>query len=247
MLKARNKNSVPTENGWMFCLPEGGSSAYRYAQIDDYSPLARNRFLWRETATLSLRCRVSDHSLPGTWGFGLWNDPFAAALGLGGMGRRLPALPNCAWFFYASPENHLSFSADRPGNGFLAQTFCAPRIPSALLAPGIFGLPLLLVQPVSKWLRASLAAKLIREDAKRLEIDVTQWHAYRLQWSQNRVEFTIDDEIVFLTETSPRGPLGFVLWIDNQFAAWRRDGSLGAGTLANPPAWMELASVLIHR
>ena len=155
-------------------------------------------------------------------------------------------MPNCAWFFYASQENHLSFSADRPGNGFLAQTFRAPRIPSVLFAPGLFGLPLLLVKPISKWLRVKLAAKLIREDAKRLEVDATKWTDYRLQWSQNRVEFAIDDEIVFTRATSPQGPLGLVLWIDNQFAAWRPDGSLGAGTLANPPAWMEISGASIR-
>lgn len=216
---------------------------YRYAQVDDYSPLARSRFLWRDAATLSLRCRVSDNSLPGTWGFGFWNDPFAVALGLGGMGRRLPALPNCAWFFYASPENHLSFRDNLPGSGFLAQTFSAPRIPSLLLAPGLFGIPLMLIKPISKWLRAKIAGRLISEDAKRLGVDATQWHAYRLQWSQSRVEFAIDQETVFITETSPQGPLGLVLWIDNQFAAWRPDGTLGAGTLANPPAWMEVSGI----
>ncbi len=243
MLKARNKNSVLTENGWMFYLPEGGPSAYRYAQIDDYSPLARSHFLWRQQATLNLRCRVSDNSLPGTWGFGFWNDPFSFALGLGGMGRRLPALPNCAWFFYASPENHLSFADSLPGNGFLAQTFSAPRIPSGLLAPGLFGLPLLLVKPISRWLRAKMAAKLIGEDAKGLEVDATQWHEYQIQWGQERVEFAIDGKSVFLTKTSPQGPLGLVIWIDNQFAAWRPDGTLGAGTLANPSAWMEVSEI----
>lgn len=253
MLKARNKNAVQAGSGWGFHLPEGGPSAYRCAQVDDYSPLARSRFLWREGAALNLRCRVSGHALPGTWGFGFWNDPFPSfletssfALGLGGMGRRLPVLPNCAWFFYASPENHLSFTNHLPGSGFLAQTFSAPRIPSGLLAPGLFGLPLLLAKPISKWLRANLAAKLIREDAKRLEVDATQWREYRLQWSQNRVEFAIDGETIFVTETSPRGPLGLVLWIDNQFAAWRPDGTLGAGALANPPGWMEVSAISIQ-
>jgi hypothetical protein len=246
MLKSRNQNSLATDNGWKFQLAEGGSSAYRYAQVDDYSVLARDRFLWREPSTLTLRCRVSNNALPGTWGFGFWNDPFSFALGLGGMGHRLPALPNCAWFFYASPENYLSFANGLPGNGFLAQTFSAPRIPSILLAPGLFGIPLLLIKPISKWLRANMAGKLISEDAKRLELDATQWHAYRLQWGKNRVEFSIDGETVFSTGVSPQGPLGLVIWIDNQFAAWKPDGSLGAGTLPNPPAWMEIEQLEIR-
>ncbi len=245
MLKARNQNSVQTENGWKFHLAGGGPGSYRYAQVDDYTSLARSRFVWREGTTLALRCRVSSHSLPGTWGFGFWNDPFSFALGLGGMGRRLPVLPNCAWFFYASPENYLSFRGNRPGNGFLAQTFSAPRLPSVLLAPGLLGLPLLLVKPISAWLRANLAAKLIREEAKRLEVDVTQWHEYRILWGRKRVEFVIDEETVALTETSPQGPLGLVIWIDNQYAAWRPDGSLGTGMLPNLPAWMEIEHLKI--
>jgi hypothetical protein len=240
MLKSRNANVEPTLNGWKFKLVEGGPSGYRYAQLDDYSALARRRFIWRERATLSLRCRLSDSALPGTWGFGFWNDPFSFALGLEGMGQRLPVLPNCAWFFYSSPENHLSFAGHKPGNGFLAQTFSAPRFPSLLLAPGLFGTPLLLVKPISRLLRANLAAKLISEAAKRLEVDATQWHLYQLQWGKGRVEFAVDGEAVFITETSPKGPLGLVIWIDNQFAAWKPDGSLGLGTLPNPPAWMEI-------
>jgi len=247
MLQSRNANLEATRQGWKFNLPEGGPSAYRYAQVDDYSALARRRFVWREQATLNLRCRLSDNSLPGTWGFGFWNDPFSFALGLGGMGKRLPVLPNCAWFFYASPENHLSFATNQPASGFLAQTFSAPKIPSLLLTPGLFGIPWLLAKPLSRWLRAKLAAKLISEAAQRLEVDATQWHEYRLQWGRQRVVFAVDSEIVFETEISPKGPLGLVIWIDNQFAAWRPDGSLGMGALANPPAWMEIENLEISQ
>lgn len=230
-------------NRWRLEIDEGGPSAYRLAQLDDYAALARSRFIWRERATLNLRCRVSRPNLPGTWGFGFWNDPFAVSFGLQGMARRLPVLPNACWFFHASPENHLSFTDGQPASGFLAQTFSSPRIPSALLAPGIFGLPLLAARPLSKRLRANIAAKLIREDAKRLSVDVTEWHEYSLKWDATGVKFAIDRETAFITATSPKGPLGLVIWIDNQYAAWRPDGSLGMGALANPPAWMEVEDV----
>ena len=239
MLKSRG-NVKKTETGWHLEIAEEAPPGYRLAQLDDYATLARSRFTWQKGATLSLRCRVSNASLPGTWGFGFWNDPFTVSLGLNGMAQRLPALPNCAWFFYASSENHLSFTSGKPSNGFIAQTFSAARIPAGLLAPGLLATPLLFFKPLSKWLRAILAAKLISEDAKRLEIDVTQWHAYRLRWEKSRVEFAIDGETVFETATSPKGPLGLVIWIDNQFAAWRPDGSLGMGILPNPHAWMEI-------
>jgi hypothetical protein len=263
MLRSRNSNTTPTATGWLFNLPKGGPLAYRFSQLDDYSALARDRFLWKTGTTLSLRCRVSEPNLPGTWGFGLWNDPFTVALGLGGMGQRLPALPNCAWFFYASPENHLSFQPESdskissqnpmpgdtglPSSGFLAQAFSAPRIPSLVFAPVLVAAPVLFFKPISKWLRAILAAKLIGEAAQRLDVDPTQWHEYRLQWGKTRVEFAIDGETVFETEISPKGPLGLVIWIDNQFAAWRPDGSLGMGTLPNPPAWMEIECLQVSQ
>ena len=243
MLKGRTTpdgKATKTPSGWRLEIADGGPSAYRLAQLDDTIALARSRFIWRERASLRLRCRVSEPNLPGTWGFGFWNDPFTVSFGLQGMARRLPVLPNACWFFHASPENHLSFTDGQPASGFLAQTFSSPRIPSALLAPGIFGLPLLAARPPSRWLRANIAAKLIREEAKRLSVDVTEWHEYRLRWDAVRVEFAINGETVFETATSPKGPLGLVIWIDNQFAAWRPDGSLSMGALANPPAWMEV-------
>jgi hypothetical protein len=236
---------TPTENSWRLSLAEGGPSAYRLAQLDDYAALARRRFTWRERATLSLRCRVSAPNLPGTWGFGFWNDPFTVSRGLQGMARRLPVLPNACWFFHASAENHLSFTESRPASGFLAQTFSSPRIPSALLAPGVFGIPLLLLGPLSKWLRANIAAKLIREDAKRLGVDATEWHDYSLRWDAKGVIFSIDNQTAFETNIRPKDPLGLVIWIDNQYAAWRPDGSLGMGALANPPAWMEIENIEI--
>jgi hypothetical protein len=236
-------NVKKTDSRWRLEIGEGGPSAYRLAQLDDYAALARSRFKWREPTTLSLRCRVSQPNLPGTWGFGFWNDPFTVSLGLQGMARRLPALPNACWFFHASPENHLSFQNNQPANGFLAQTFSSPRIPSALLAPGILGSPLLLARPLSKWLRANIARRLIRENAQRLSMDVTEWHAYTLKWDTHYVEYAIDGKKVFETGFSPKGPLGLVIWIDNQFVAWRPDGSLGMGALANPPAWMEIESL----
>jgi len=55
--------------------------------------------------TFSLHARLSGTDLPGTWGFGLWNDPFGLSLGFGGQAARLPALPQAAWFMHASPPN----------------------------------------------------------------------------------------------------------------------------------------------
>ena len=169
---------------------------------------------------MSLRARASGLHLAGTWGFGFWNDPFTATLGVGGAGRRMPALPNAAWFFSASPPNYLAFRDSHPAQGLLAATFSSPRLPFWLAAPGVLALPLLLVRPAARALR-SLAGRVIKEDAARLEIDPREWHSYALEWTAGAVRFQVDGEECLVTPAAPRGPLGFVLWIDNQYAAFR--------------------------
>ncbi len=121
------------ENGWRLEIPAGPAGKYRLAQLDNY----RKSLPLSTPSTLRLRCRVSDANLPGTWGFGFWNDPFTLSLGLQGTKRRLPVLPNAGWFFHASKANHLSLQNGIPAQGFLAQTFASPKIPSLLLAPGL--------------------------------------------------------------------------------------------------------------
>ena len=276
---SRGASVTPTEEGWRLHIPAGDAGFYRLAQLDDYTALPRSRFPLRTPSTLNLRCRVSESILPGTWGFGFWNDPFALSLGLQGSARRLPVLPNACWFFHASAENHLSFSSEPEvrrtspgeatgfaeknptlasipsnqvrrtlsGNGFLAQTFRSPKIPSVMLAPGILGLPLLFSKTISKWIRA-VFGKFIGEDSLLLDIDVTEWHTYSLSWRESGVAFSVDGAIVFETPVSPRGPLGVVIWIDNQYAAWTPEGRIGLGTLQQKAAaWMEIENLEIGR
>ena len=113
----------PRRGGWRLEIPAGPKGQYRLAQLDDFTAKKRVNFPWPAPITLSLRARVSTSDIPGTWGFGLWNDPFSLSLGLGGGTRRFPALPNAAWFFGASRQNYLSLRDDLSANGLIAQTF----------------------------------------------------------------------------------------------------------------------------
>jgi len=225
---------------WHLAIGAGAAGQYRLAQIDDYHHLPRPAFRWRSPLTLELRARVSAPEIPGTWGFGFWNDPFAATFGARGTARRLPALPNAAWFFFASPPNYLALHDDHPAQGMLAGTFGSLPIPPLFLSVGLLFAPLLAWRPTARLLR-KIARLPIREAAVALDIDVVAWHTYRIDWQPQRVEFAIDGATCFKTRVSPRGPLGLVIWIDNQFAAFGPDGRLRFGTLANPePAWMEI-------
>jgi hypothetical protein len=233
---------TPTPNGWRLSIPGGQKGGYRLAQLDDYGALPRRKFCWHPPLTFSLRARVSAANLPGTWGFGLWNDPFGLSLGFGGTPGRLPALPQAAWFFHASSENYLALRNDLPARGFFAGTFHSPRPPSILLAPGLLALPGLALRPASRLLRR-LASGFVQQDGAAVQIEVTGWHTYRLHWQKAQVDFQVDDRPILQTRLSPPSPLGLVIWIDNQYAAWGPDGQLGYGSLENPEAFLEIEAM----
>jgi hypothetical protein len=249
ILTKRNTSAANLEvidNGWRLSIESGAAGRYRLAQLDNYSELARRSFTHRTPLRVQLRARASHNTSPGTWGFGLWNDPFGFSLGLGGTPGRLPTPPNAAWFFFASPENHLALKDKFEGNGCLAVVFSSPRIPSPLLALSAPVLPLLALRPTSRLLRRA-AAQVIKQDQASLSHDVTQWHEYTIIWTKDGVEFNVDQQMVFKSVLAPSGPLALVLWIDNQFAAWRPDGSPASGTLATPAnTWIEITALHLN-
>ena len=250
--RARQGASVDkTHSGWRLGIPGGDASVYRLAQLDDYSQFPRHKLPHR-TLSLSLRARASSDSIPGTWGFGLWNDPFGLSLGFGGNPFRLPALPNAVWFFHASKENYLSFrdpstmsptnSGSAQGvaaNGFFAQTFYSPSLHPLLIPAG-------LVLPFSRKRTRQMLGKVIAEDGIGLSLDVTQWHAYSFKWSPNRVVFFVNEAQEFESPVSPRGPLGVIIWIDNQYAAFTPEGKIAFGVLEGKESWIEVEDLVIR-
>ncbi len=246
--------------GWRLSLPPGPGNRYRLAQLDDYTSLARRKFRWMPPVQLRLRARTSAPDIPGTWGFGLWNDPFNFSIGLGGATRVFPALPNAVWFFAASPPNSLSIYDDLPADGLLAATFRSAALPAALLALAAPVLPLFALPPAARALRR-LARRFIRQDAHQLCREsgtstaqstqgsgwATQWHTYSLEWRADRAIFHLDHVKAFETEISPFGPLGIVIWVDNQYAALPPNGKLRYGTLPSPdPVWLEIDDLRIE-
>lgn len=244
-------------------IPSGKPDQYRLAQLDDYTKIKRSKFPLRPPLNLALSARASSESIPGTWGFGFWNDPFGLSLGFGGSPFRLPALPNAVWFFGASEQSYLSFHGERSGaaaNGFLAQSFRSPKFHPLLILAG-------LVFPFSRKMARQLLGKVIDDDGIDLLGDnvrrdespvgmlreqlpvptnVTDWHRYRIAWRETRVLFEVDDALVFESPVSPHPPLGTVIWIDNQYAAFTPEGQIGFGVLENPePAWLEVKDILL--
>jgi hypothetical protein len=227
-----NGGQVEGPEGDVLCLslPELNEERYSLAQLDDYMHLTRGQFPHQPPFRMKLEARVSNADLPGTWGFGLWNDPFSVGSLTGGVKRLLPVLPNAAWFFYGSRENHLTLQDDVPASGFHMKTFRSPLVPS------IFSI---LAVPVSPFLLCSWTARIIRrtaralvqEDAHVIKMDVTDWHSYGLIWERERVRFTVDDTRIFQTANAPKGRMGLVIWIDNQYFSFTSKGHIKFGSL----------------
>ena len=239
--------AVLSEAGvWRLEIPAGRRGAYRLAQIDDYGSLARAQYPWQPPLRLRLRARASMAKISGTWGFGLWNDPFGMGFLPGETAFHLPALPNAAWFFFASPQNYLSFRDDLPAQGALAATFRSPHWSTWQTMLSGLALPLLLCRPgarrVRRWLR-----RRIQQGAIRMKIDPTGWHAYQIDWKAGQVSFLVDEQMVLDTAASPLAPLGLVIWVDNQYAAFTSEGRIAWGTLENTmPAWIEVSELKIN-
>lgn len=218
------------ERGYQLTLPKLGTERYCLAQVDNYMHLPRGKFPHQQPLKLQLEARVSSGDLSGTWGFGLWNDPFSLGFGAGGMMRFLPVLPNAAWFFYGSKENFLSLRDNQPRAGFHAKTFRSPLLPSILSLSAVPFVPLMLWPAAARQLR-KLSRVMVKEDFNLLAINVEEWHAYSLVWKEGLVLFEVDGLEVFRTGVSPRGRLGLVIWIDNQFFRFDPGGKLGFGFL----------------
>jgi hypothetical protein len=231
-----NGGRVETGVVCRFHLP-AGASGYANAQIDDYSGQAG--FTWRPGAGLALRARFSHGvgALMGTAGFGFWNAPY------GDPARRRLALPRAAWFFFGSAPNDLPF-APPPGRGWFAATIDATTLAALALIPLA---PAVLALNQAAAIRRRLWPAVRRRlgiDAAALAVDMREWHDYSLQWRPAGCRFTVDGRTVLDTPQAPRGALGFVCWLDNQYLVLTPRGRFRAGTLTTAePQWMEVADL----
>ena len=231
------------ENCWRMEITANSKPAYRLAQLDDHAQLRRGDFKWKPPLTLNLQARLSAENIPGTWGFGFWNDPFSFLLGSDRQKMRFPTLPDAAWFFHASPHNYLSFREDLPASGFLAATFSSKRVPLVLLALASPALGLTLLPWTANLVRRMLRRE-VRQSAISIDLNITEWHSYTLEWEIGRVRFSMDGKEAAHTDVVPHAPLSLVIWIDNQYAALPPGGRVRYGSLPNPePAWMEVKEV----
>jgi hypothetical protein len=230
-------------NGGLRLVTQGATAAqYSDAQVDDYQPLARRDFLWRPPVRLTVRARFSHPAgqLRGTAGFGFWNDPFMMT------GARSPALPRVIWFFYSSPPSEMKLDLQTPGWGWKAATLDALRWPFlALLPTAPLAVPLM---NVNRLYRACwpIGQRAIKVSEALLPVEMTEWHTYTLDWQKKTAHFSVDGLTALYCHTPPAGPLGFVLWLDNQYMVVTPWGKFGYGLVDAPDEqWLEISELEI--
>lgn len=217
-------------------------TGYSDAQIDDYGGKRRAAYPWRPGTRLQLTARFSHEAdkLLGTAGFGFWNAPF------GDPTVPWPALPQAAWFFFGSPPNDLPLAKKEAGRGWYAATLDAARWQAVGLLP--LAPPVLLLnqfavprQKIWPWVQKHLQISF-----QSIGETMSDWHAYQLEWQEDGCGFWLDGRLIHQTPFSPRGPLGFVCWMDNQFMVVKPNGRFRWGTLPiHDPQWLELSRLAI--
>ncbi len=221
------------------------AAGYGDAQVDDYGRFpSRKYYLWGPGCELRLTARFSHNAdeLLGTAGFGFWNAPF------GDPTIRFPALPQAAWFFFASSPANLPFAPpDQPGRGWFAATMDSSTPYALAMAP--FAPLFLLLNQFSKLRRRlwPLLRKRLGISFAPIYVPMGEWHTYQLQWRESGCTFCVDETSVLETPHSPHGPLGFVCWIDNQYMVARVNGRFSWGTLSTAKTqWLELGDLVLR-
>ncbi len=210
------------------------------AELDDHRTAPRWNLHWTPPLTLTVRARFSHPAgeLLGTAGFGFWNDPFDW---LGNV----EAPPNAIWFFYASPQSDMAFVRGIRGHGWRAAFLNGGKADRVTMA---MGNALLRVPGMSKLIFAAAERRISAAELLLDDVDMTQWHDYRMEWRTHEAVFFVDNIEIFRAENPPNVPLGFVAWVDNNSTTMGPSKDFSFARIAVPFCeWMELSHIKIER
>jgi hypothetical protein len=134
-----------------------------------------------------------------------------------------------------------------PGRGWKAATIDALRWPFFLLLPTApLAIPLMNVRALYRRLWP-VAQRAIGVRETLVEAEMMDRHRYVIEWDVGQARFYVDEALVLDSDTSPRGPLGFVMWLDNQYAIVTPWGRFGYGLLDAPGRqWMAVDALTIE-
>ncbi len=227
----RGRGAVVRRNGELhLTLERSDDSQYCDAQITNYKIEARD-FTMRPPLRLTVRAysTVPSDQLQGTAGFGFWNHPFMP-------GQRGVRLPQALWFFFASPQSNMALAQGVSGNGWKAATFNARRWQFLSLLPTApVAVPLMHIRPLYNALWP-VGQRALGVNESRLPLDLLDTiHTYTLEWLPEKVTFKVDDVPFLVAEDGlPVDPLGFIVWLDNQYAIVTPQGKFRFGFVEIP-------------
>lgn len=208
-------------------IPASLNAIYHDAQVTDYRLEEGGR--WRPPLHMTVSAQAQG-VLRGTAGFGFWNHPYVA-------GKLRLRLPQAIWFFFSSPPNNMRLAQGVPGPGWKAATFNARRWQFITLAPGApLGFLMMRVPALYQRLwpvgqRAIGVSEQLLDPAL-----LNEQHTYSIDWLPQHVSFRVDNRLVHEAPVSIKGPLGFVAWVDNQYAVVTPQGQFGYGLLTTEHA-----------
>lgn len=209
-------------------IPPTTRARYHDAQVSDYTPQTLN-FRHVPPLKLTLTARA-EGDIQGTAGFGFWNHLYVP-------GQWRFRIPQVVWFFFGSPPHDLALAKGISGHGWKAATLDAQRWQFYGLLPFA---PLGFLLMRNRRLYDALwgigqAAIGVSETA--LDKTLLQdFHTYSIDWQASGVMFSVDEQVVLQTPHAPTKPLGFIAWVDNQYAIVTPQGQFGWGLLDVPHA-----------
>ena len=135
-----------------------------------------------------------------------------------------------------------------PGYGWKAATIDTMRPHALLLAPFVpVAVPLMNIRPFyhAVW---PIIQRAVNVEEAVIAAETTEWHTYAIEWRKEHDQFTVDGTTVLKNAPSPWGPLGLVMWLDNQYMVVTPWGRLGWGLLdISGCQWMEVDSLAIEK
>ena len=223
------------ENALNLLKPSHDDSHYHNAQITDYD--SQRQFKFRPPLRLTVTVQATSADLRGTAGFGFWNHPFSPT-------EFNLTMPQAVWFFFASSESNMALAKGVQGYGWKAATFNAKRLAFyGLLPTAPLAIPLMNVKPAydALW---SIGQKAIGVQETLLDTHLlTEQHTYQIDWLPDKTIFRVDGNIVLEAYTGiPNNALGFVAWLDNQYAIVTPQGRFGFGFVSAP----QEQSLILH-
>lgn len=207
--------------------PAHDATSYHNVQISDYD--ASRQFKFKPPLRLILTAEASTSDLRGTAGFGFWNHPFAP-------GESRFDVPQAVWFFFSSKESDMPLAKGILGQGWKAATFNAKQLSFfGLLPTAPIAMPLMNFKPAydALW---SIGQRAIGVSETLLDSQLLrEKHTYQIDWLSDKAIFRVDDEIVLEAKDAiTQNALGFVAWIDNQYAIVSPKGRFGSGFVNVP-------------